>query len=56
VVVLLSEGGSFVPGPSIESIKRPSSVAVADVDGDMRPDLLVTDAATNSLVVLRNPP
>jgi hypothetical protein len=56
VVVLLAEGGSFKPGPIVESIKRPSSVAVADVHGDMRPDLLVTDGATNSLVVLRNTP
>ena len=56
VVVLLSEGSGFSPGPVIESLRRPSSLAVADADGDQRPDLLVTDTATNSLLVLRNTP
>lgn len=33
---------------------QPSSIAVADVNGDGKPDLLVTDAANNVLSVLSN--
>ncbi len=56
VAVLWNEGGSFAGELQLftPAGSRPSSIAVADVDDDQRPDLVVTDIASNDVTVLSN--
>ena len=56
VVVLLNGENGFKDGPVIQAGRDPSALAVADLNGDARPDLLVTYAGSNELVVLINAP
>ncbi len=45
---------SFTAGPSYSTATTPSAVAVYDLDGDGRPDIIVLNEVSNSLSVFRN--
>jgi hypothetical protein len=46
--------GSFAPKVDFASGSAPSSVAIGDLDGDGRSELVVTNQASNTISVLRN--
>jgi len=51
--IFLSNGdGMFVKGPLVHPGKNPSSLIVADVDADHKPDLLVCNATDGNVAVL----
>jgi hypothetical protein len=53
VSVLLGNGdGTFQKPQTFDTAIRPYAVAVADVNGDGKPDLIVTNALNNSVSVL----
>ena len=54
-LLLLGEGnGSFLSVPPPESLPAASVVAAADFSGDGLPDLALTDAANNAVVIVLN--
>ncbi len=46
--------GSFPVAHAIDGVPHADALAVADLDGDQRPDLVVTDYSGGTLAVLRN--
>lgn len=52
VYVMIGEGDTLVPDPAIQVGSELLSLAVADMNGDAHPDLLVTRAETGDLAVL----
>lgn len=55
ILVLRNRGdGSFVAQPAISVGQRPTSIAIADLTGDGRPDLAVANGESGSVSVLRN--
>ena len=42
ITVLLSNGGSFTPGPSVALLDAPYAIATGDLDGDGHVDIIVT--------------
>ncbi|WP_438024660.1 FG-GAP repeat domain-containing protein [Sorangium sp. So ce233] len=52
VNVLIGEGDTFRPAPAIQVGSELLSLAVADMNGDAHPDLLVTRSETGDLAVL----
>ncbi|WP_437735353.1 FG-GAP-like repeat-containing protein [Sorangium sp. So ce1335] len=53
VVVLLSDGTSLKPGPVLALGGAPFSLAVADMDGDRRPDLVVGRRDPSDVTILQ---
>ncbi len=47
---------SFIPKTDFATGANPESVAVGDIDGDSKPDLVVTNSGTTSITILQNAP
>jgi hypothetical protein len=56
VHVLLNEEGALKPGPILSAGLDSREIAVGDLDGDDRPDLVVTAWGSNDVTVLMNRP
>jgi hypothetical protein len=48
------DASSFAPKVDYATVNSPRGLAIADVDGDMRPDVILTRATTNILTVFKN--
>jgi hypothetical protein len=56
VLVLIGEGDDFLPGPTLKVGSELLSLTVAEMNGDARPDLLITRKEPGELVVLLRAP
>jgi hypothetical protein len=55
VSVLLNRGnGTFAPATSFDVFASPQSIALADLDGDGRTDVIVSNTSGNDVITLRN--
>ncbi len=46
-----NEGGDFAGGGDFHAVSRPQAMAIADLDGDTRPDLVVTGETDTAILI-----